>query len=166
MSAGKERYTYVLRSLASMPFLDRLELAAVSDVPDRTTYDAVADLERRGLVDSNVRAQSREGIAEFVCGVINEVPLLLKCVLQSAEHRVERDGQVLNLIVGSWYRNAGGQCARADAAYELAQFIHGPKRPTSQPVGTETSKQEDYYHECNHGYSPESPQNRSDYLLT
>ena len=52
MSAGKERYTYVLRSLASMPFLDRLELAAVSDVPDRTTYDAVADLERRGLVDS------------------------------------------------------------------------------------------------------------------
>ena len=41
-----------LRFLASMPFLDRLELAAVSGTPDRTTHDAVARLKRRGLVDS------------------------------------------------------------------------------------------------------------------
>ena len=41
-----------LRWLASMPFLDRLELAAVSGAPDRTAYDAVAGLERRGLAGS------------------------------------------------------------------------------------------------------------------
>ena len=35
-----------------MPFLDRLELAAVSGTPDRSTYEAVADLERRGLAVS------------------------------------------------------------------------------------------------------------------
>ena len=52
MRAGQERYLHILRTLASMPFLDRLELAAVSDVPDRTSFYAVADLERRGLVDS------------------------------------------------------------------------------------------------------------------
>ena len=35
-----------------MPFLDRLELAAVSGVPDRSVYNAVAALERQGLVAS------------------------------------------------------------------------------------------------------------------
>ena len=35
-----------------MPFLDRLELAAVSGAADRTAYRAVADLERLGLVSS------------------------------------------------------------------------------------------------------------------
>ena len=42
----------VLSALASMPFLDRLELAAVSGAPDRTTHDAVTSLHRRGLVGS------------------------------------------------------------------------------------------------------------------
>ena len=41
-----------LSTLASMPFLDRLELAAVSGTPDRTTYDEVTSLHRRGLVGS------------------------------------------------------------------------------------------------------------------
>ncbi len=41
-----------MRRLASMPFLDRLELAAVSATPDRSTYEAVAALERRGLAAS------------------------------------------------------------------------------------------------------------------
>ena len=41
-----------LRRLAAMPFLDRLELAAISGVPDRSAYNAVATLEREGLVDS------------------------------------------------------------------------------------------------------------------
>ena len=41
-----------LRRLAAMPFLDRLELAAVSGVPDRSAYHAVAALERQGLVAS------------------------------------------------------------------------------------------------------------------
>ena len=42
----------VLRALASMPFLDRLEVAAVSGAPERTTHDAVTSLHRRGLVGS------------------------------------------------------------------------------------------------------------------
>ena len=41
-----------MRRLASMPFLDRLELAAVSGIPDRTTYEAVDALERQGLAVS------------------------------------------------------------------------------------------------------------------
>ena len=41
-----------LRRLAAMPFLDRLELAAVSGVPDRSVYNAAAALERQGLVAS------------------------------------------------------------------------------------------------------------------
>ena len=35
-----------------MPFLDRLELAAVSGAPDRTMHDAVTSLHRRGMVGS------------------------------------------------------------------------------------------------------------------
>ena len=46
------RDVLALRALASMPFLDRLELAAVSGVSDRTTHDAVTSLHRRGLVGS------------------------------------------------------------------------------------------------------------------
>ena len=47
-----ERDVTTLRRLAAMPFIDRLELAAVSGTADRTTYDAVAELERRGLAES------------------------------------------------------------------------------------------------------------------
>ena len=46
----------ILRRLASMPFLDRLELAAVSGTPDRSAYDAVSALERRGLAASVIHA--------------------------------------------------------------------------------------------------------------
>ena len=41
-----------LSALASMPFLDRLELAAVTGAPERTTHDAVTSLHRRGMVGS------------------------------------------------------------------------------------------------------------------
>ena len=41
-----------MRRLASMPLLDRLELAAVSGTPDRSTYYAVDSLERAGLAAS------------------------------------------------------------------------------------------------------------------
>ncbi len=51
MSTG-EIHLETLRRLAAMPFLDRLELAAVSGVPDRSSYNAVAALERQGLVAS------------------------------------------------------------------------------------------------------------------
>ncbi len=51
MSAGG-LHLETLRRLATMPFLDRLELAAVSGVPDRSVYNAVAALERQGLVAS------------------------------------------------------------------------------------------------------------------
>ena len=46
----------ILRRLASMPFLDRLELAAVSGTADRSAYAAVAALERRGLAASVIHA--------------------------------------------------------------------------------------------------------------
>ena len=49
---AEERRLETLRRLAAMPFLDRLELAAVSGLPDRSAYNAVAALERRGLVAS------------------------------------------------------------------------------------------------------------------
>ena len=51
MSTG-EIHLETLRRLAAMPFMDRLELAAVSGVPDRSAYNAVAALERQGLVAS------------------------------------------------------------------------------------------------------------------
>ena len=43
---------WALHTLDSMPFLDRLELAAVSGTPERTTHDVVTSLHRRGLVGS------------------------------------------------------------------------------------------------------------------
>ncbi len=46
------RVLTAMRRLASMPFLDRLELAALSGTPDRTTYEAVDALERKGLAIS------------------------------------------------------------------------------------------------------------------
>ena len=51
MSTVDRELTY-LRRLASMPFIDRLELAAVSGASDRSTYDAVANLVCRGLASS------------------------------------------------------------------------------------------------------------------
>ncbi|MXX78985.1 MAG: hypothetical protein F4Z33_08550 [Gemmatimonadales bacterium] len=48
-----------LRRLASMPFLDRLELAAAAGVSDRAAYRAVAALERRGLVRSLLHGTER-----------------------------------------------------------------------------------------------------------
>ncbi|MDE2934503.1 MAG: replication-relaxation family protein [Chloroflexota bacterium] len=48
-----------LRRLASMPFLDRLELAAAAGVSDRSAYRAVAALERRGLVRSLLHGTGR-----------------------------------------------------------------------------------------------------------
>ncbi len=47
-----DRGLQTMRRLASTPFLDRLELAAVSGTSDRSTYEAVADLEGRGLAAS------------------------------------------------------------------------------------------------------------------
>ncbi len=51
-----ERTLMVMRRLALMPLLDRLELAAVSGTPDRSTYHAVDTLERRGLAASVLHA--------------------------------------------------------------------------------------------------------------
>jgi DNA-binding MarR family transcriptional regulator/DNA-binding PadR family transcriptional regulator len=48
-----------LRRLASMPFLDRLELAAVAGISDRAAYRAVAALERRGLARSLLHGTER-----------------------------------------------------------------------------------------------------------
>ena len=62
MRAAPERYRYVLRSLVVMPFLDRLEMAALSAMPQRTVYDAVARLERLGLGTPSPRPRrSRAG---------------------------------------------------------------------------------------------------------
>ena len=48
-----------LRRLASMPFLDRLELAAAAGISDRSAYRAVAALERRGLARSLLHGTER-----------------------------------------------------------------------------------------------------------
>ena len=42
----------MLRNLAVMPFLDRLDLAVVSATADRTTHDAVARLTSNGFVSA------------------------------------------------------------------------------------------------------------------
>ena len=49
---GRERDALALGRLAALPFIDRLELAAVSGAADRSAYDALAALERRGLAAS------------------------------------------------------------------------------------------------------------------
>ena len=69
MSNG-EIHLETLRRLAAMPFLDRLELAAVSGVPDRSAYNAVAALERQGLVASlpHATAQLRQTRRYFPTG--------------------------------------------------------------------------------------------------
>ena len=51
MNSG-ELHPDTLRRLAAMPLLDRLELAAVSGAPARSAYNAVAALERQGMVAS------------------------------------------------------------------------------------------------------------------
>ena len=48
----RSRDVRALSALASIPFLDRLELAAVSGISDRTIHDAVTSLHRRGLAGS------------------------------------------------------------------------------------------------------------------
>ena len=48
----REQYIRVLNWLASMPFVDRLELAALCDTPHRSLYDAIARLEREGMMQS------------------------------------------------------------------------------------------------------------------
>ena len=50
--SAERRDLRTLRRLAATPYIDRLELAAVSGVSDRSAYDAVARLERRGLASS------------------------------------------------------------------------------------------------------------------
>ncbi len=48
---AKEREGLALRTLAAMPFLDRLELAAVAGVHEEAAHIALESLERAGLVD-------------------------------------------------------------------------------------------------------------------
>ncbi|MDE2867299.1 MAG: hypothetical protein OXN91_01525, partial [Chloroflexota bacterium] len=55
MSPG-DRRVQTLRRLVAMPYLDRLELAAVAGMADRAAYHIVADLERQGLVASLAHA--------------------------------------------------------------------------------------------------------------
>ena len=47
-----QRDLRTVQYLAAMPFLDRLELAAVSNTADRTMHDVVTDLKDRKLVAS------------------------------------------------------------------------------------------------------------------
>ncbi len=48
---GKEREGSALRTLAAMPFLDYLELAAVSDMAESTARQVLGQLRRKGLAD-------------------------------------------------------------------------------------------------------------------
>ena len=50
--SAEERDRAVLRYLASMPFLDRLELAAVSRVSEGTAHVALASLRAEGMIES------------------------------------------------------------------------------------------------------------------
>ena len=47
---GGKREAQVLRYLASMPFLDRLEMSAVSGVSEGTAHNLLLGLSRDGLV--------------------------------------------------------------------------------------------------------------------
>ncbi len=48
---ARERERLALRTLAAMPFLDRLELAAVAGVHEETAHIALSNLKQAGLVD-------------------------------------------------------------------------------------------------------------------
>ena len=49
---SREQGMQIMERLASMPFVDRLELAALCDTPYRSLYDAIAQLERGGMAQS------------------------------------------------------------------------------------------------------------------
>ena len=49
---SRERDMQIMEQLASMPFVDRLELAALCDTPYRSLYDAMARLECEGMAQS------------------------------------------------------------------------------------------------------------------
>ncbi len=61
------RYTHILRYVASMPFLDRLELAAVMRIADRTTHEAVADLCEDGFFSSIRHATQHTASTRRLC---------------------------------------------------------------------------------------------------
>ncbi|MDE2753961.1 MAG: replication-relaxation family protein [Gemmatimonadota bacterium] len=54
--SAERRDLRILRQLAATPFIDRLELAAISGTSDRSAYDAVAVLESRGWASSVTHA--------------------------------------------------------------------------------------------------------------
>ena len=53
---AEERDVRTLRRLAATPFIDRLEMAAVSGTADRSTYHAVDEVEQQGLACSVLHA--------------------------------------------------------------------------------------------------------------
>ena len=62
-----DRYAHILRYVASMPFVDRLELAAVTRIADRTAHEAVADLCQDGFFSSIRHATEHTASTRRLC---------------------------------------------------------------------------------------------------
>ena len=124
MRAAPERYRYVLRSLVAMPFLDRLEMAALSAMPQRTVYDAVARLERLGLVDGVPHAtplQSRTRRFYLTAAGLNRLAGVYGMSLDELLY--------LNPVSASWRRILLERLDTVGVIYRLASAIAGVADP-------------------------------------
>ena len=113
-----DRDIRTLKYLASMPYLDRLELAAVSDVPDRTMHDVVAGLKAKNLV-SWVRHSS-----EYMASTRRLY--VTRKGLQSLSDQLEVD--LLDLIEfypvsRHWQRNLLARLDAVGVIYRLATWV-------------------------------------------
>ena len=118
MRAAPERYRYVLSSLVAMPFLDRLEMAALSAMPQRTVYDAVARLERLGLVDGVPHAtplQSRTRRFYLTAAGLNRLADVYGMSLDELLY--------LNPVSASWRRILLERLDTVGVIYRLASAI-------------------------------------------
>ena len=118
MRAAPERYRYVLSSLVAMPFLDRLKMAALSAMPQRTVYDAVARLERLGLVDGVPHAtplQSRTRRFYLTAAGLNRLADVYGMSLDELLY--------LNPVSASWRRILLERLDTVGVIYRLASAI-------------------------------------------
>ena len=92
------RETELLRALASMPFLDRQEMAAVTGVPRGAVYEAVERLESAGLADSIPHASDLAPPTRRYCLTAEGLQRL------AAEGKTTVDALLRSHPVSGWWR--------------------------------------------------------------
>ncbi|MCY4623578.1 MAG: hypothetical protein OXC99_01005 [Chloroflexi bacterium] len=110
----------LLRHLAAMPFLDRLELALLSGNADRTTYDAVARLEGRGFVASVRHATEAITSTRRLCVTPAGLRYLAHADFVSLDQVLRQ-----HPVSGHWQRLLLGRLDAVAVLYRLACMIAG-----------------------------------------